>query len=122
MGAILAIIGAIGACARETRSYDSGMRNPRTPIRLAGITALLFSSAVTAQPIPSAAELALQGNDPAWAITRDLTTEIGPRMPGTESEAAARRWAARRLQAMGFANVREEAFDMPVWVRGAEEA
>jgi hypothetical protein len=122
MGAILAIIGAIGACARETRSYDSGMRNPRTLIRLAGITALLLSSAVTAQSAPSAAELALQGNDPAWAITRDLTTEIGPRMAGTESEAAARRWATRRLQAMGFANVREEAFDMPVWVRGAEEA
>ena len=43
-------------------------------------------------------------------------------MAGTHAEAVARRWAMRRLLAMGFANVREEAFDMPVWVRGAEDA
>lgn len=73
-------------------------------------------------PPPSAVELAQRGEDPAWAITEGLTTEIGQRMAGTEAEAAARRWALARLQAMGFANVREEQFDMPVWVRGAEEA
>ncbi|UKK84783.1 M28 family peptidase [Sphingopyxis sp. BSN-002] len=98
------------------------MTIPLTSTRLAAIAALLLSSAASAQPAQSAAELAQQGDDPAWAITRDLTTEIGPRMAGTDAEAAARRWATRRLQAMGFANVREEAFDMPVWVRGAEEA
>lgn len=43
-------------------------------------------------------------------------------MAGTHAEAVARRWAMRRLLAMGFVNVREEAFDMPVWVRGAEDA
>ena len=43
-------------------------------------------------------------------------------MAGTEAEAAARRWAIERLRAMGFSNVREEQFDMPVWVRGSEEA
>ncbi len=43
-------------------------------------------------------------------------------MAGTDAEAAARRWAVQRLQSMGFVNVREERFDMPVWVRGAEEA
>src|SRR3546814_13084785 len=40
----------------------------------------------------------------------------------TEAEAAARRWAVARLQSMGFANVRDEPFDMSVWVRGEEEA
>jgi len=122
MGAALAIIGAIGACACEERRYESDMTIAPTPARLAAIAALLLSSAASAQPAQSAAELAQQGDDPAWAITRDLTTEIGPRMAGTDAEAAARRWATRRLQAMGFANVREEAFDMPVWVRGTEEA
>lgn len=113
---------AIDACARGGRRYESGMKITHTTARLAGIAALLLSAAASAQPAPSAAELAQQGDDPAWAITRDLTTEIGPRMPGTDAEAAARRWATRRLQALGFANVREEAFDMPVWVRGAEDA
>lgn len=61
-------------------------------------------------------------DDVAWNITEGLTTEIGQRMPGTEAEARARDWAVKRLTALGFKNVRVEPFDMPVWVRGAEEA
>lgn len=116
---------AIGACARGARRYESGMKIPHRSTRLAGIAALLLitaSSTASAQPAQSAAELAQRGDDPAWAIARDLTTDVGQRMAGTDAEAVARRWAVRRLQAMGFAHVREEAFDMPVWVRGAEEA
>ncbi|HEY0629305.1 MAG TPA: peptidase M28 family protein, partial [Sphingomicrobium sp.] len=56
----------------------------------------------------------------AWDITEGLTTEIGPRLAGTEAEARARDWAVRKLTAMGFANVRVETFDMPTWVRGHE--
>jgi len=58
----------------------------------------------------------------AWDIVEGLTTEVGPRLAGTEAEARARRWAVTRLKAMGFANVRVEEFDMPVWVRGDERA
>jgi carboxypeptidase Q len=58
----------------------------------------------------------------AWDIVEDLTTEIGPRLAGTEAEARARTWAVQRLRSMGFANVRVEEFDMPVWVRGEERA
>ncbi|MBA3942775.1 MAG: peptidase M28 family protein [Sphingopyxis sp.] len=93
--------------------------------RFAGTAALLLattSASASLPPPPSAVDLAQQGQDPAWTITEGLTTEIGPRMAGTEAEAAARRWAVARLQDMGFANVREEGFDMPVWVRGTEEA
>ncbi len=43
-------------------------------------------------------------------------------MAGTEAEARARDWAVRKLKAMGFANVRVEPFDMPVWTRGPEAA
>ncbi|SBV33118.1 Peptidase M28 [uncultured Sphingopyxis sp.] len=98
------------------------------PACLAGIAALLLSTSLTVgasastQPSPSAVDLAQQGDDPAWAITEALTTEIGPRQAATEAEAAARRWAVARLTAMGFQNVREEPFMMPTWVRGAEEA
>ncbi|MBJ7500591.1 MAG: M28 family peptidase [Sphingopyxis sp.] len=93
-------------------------------LALAGTSLALLGSPLSASipPPPGAAELAQRGDDIAWSITEDLTTEIGPRMAGTEAEAAARRWAVARLQAMGFANVREEQFDMPVWVRGEEQA
>lgn len=100
------------------------MKTTRTYARLAGFTALLLaaSASASASPPPGAVEFAQRGDDLAWSITEDLTTEIGPRMAGTDAEAAARRWAVARLQAMGFANVREEKFAMPVWVRGEEEA
>ncbi len=110
---------AIGACARGERRYECGMKIARMTVCLGGFAALLLATATSAQ---SAAEQAQSDNDPAWSITEDLTTEIGPRMAGTEAEAAARRWAIARLTAMGFVNVREEQFDMPVWVRGAEKA
>ncbi|HEY0149368.1 MAG TPA: M20/M25/M40 family metallo-hydrolase [Allosphingosinicella sp.] len=58
----------------------------------------------------------------ALDIVEGLTTEIGPRLAGTESEARAREWAVRRLKALGFSNVRIETYDMPVWVRGEERA
>src|SRR5688500_17119782 len=61
-------------------------------------------------------------DDYAWQITEALTTEVGPRMPGTEAEARARDWAVRKLTGLGFSNVRVESFDMPVWMRGRESA
>ena len=56
----------------------------------------------------------------AWDIVEGLTTEVGPRLAGTEAEARARAWAVRKLTDLGFSNVRVEEFDMPVWVRGEE--
>ncbi|HEU4497717.1 MAG TPA: peptidase M28 family protein, partial [Sphingomicrobium sp.] len=67
-------------------------------------------------------DAALAGDNYAWDITEGLTTEVGPRLGGTEAEARARNWAVKKLTQMGFANVRVEPFDMPVWVRGHESA
>jgi len=61
-------------------------------------------------------------DDVAWDIMEGLTTEIGPRLAGTEAEARARDWAVRKLKSLGFANVHIETYDMPVWVRGEERA
>jgi len=61
-------------------------------------------------------------DDVAYDIVEGLTTEIGPRLAGTEQEARAREWAVRKLKALGFSNVRIETYDMPVWVRGEERA
>ena len=91
-------------------------------------TALLAALGLSALSIPFA--LAAQspttnhrvGSSAAWDITEGLTTEIGPRMAGTEAEARARVWAVERLNKLGFDKVWVEDFDMPTWVRGAETA
>src|SRR5688572_10531803 len=89
--------------------------------------ALLLASAAPsfAQAVPpEVAKLRDQAlkDDYAYDIVEGLTTEVGPRLAGTEAEARARDWAVRKLKAMGFSNVRVEPFDMPVWVRGEEKA
>ena len=80
----------------------------------------------TAKPAAPADVVGLRdaalNDDIALGIVRDLTTEIGPRLAGTDAERRAREWSMARLTSMGFANVRVEEFDMPVWVRGAESA
>lgn len=91
---------------------------------------LLAAAAALALPLPAIAQsadvaqlrdAALQ-DDLAWTITEGLTTEIGPRLAGTEAEARARDWAVKKLRTLGFQNVRIEPFRMPVWVRGEETA
>ena len=107
-------------------------RTGRRPARQAGMkivttlaaASLLVSTAAIAQ---SPAELASMRDEAlkdgvAWQLTEGLTTEVGPRLAGTEAEARARAWAVPRLKALGFSNVRTETFRMPVWVRGEEEA
>lgn len=88
------------------------------------LLALASSSLALAAPPPDIAALrdAALKDDVAWDIVEGLTTEVGPRMAGTEAEARAREWAVKKLTALGFANVRIEPFDMPVWVRGEEKA
>lgn len=64
---------------------------------------------------------ALDGNV-AYELVASLTTEVGPRLAGTEAEARARRWAVEKLTALGFSDVRVEAFEVPRWERGEERA
>lgn len=61
-------------------------------------------------------------DDVAYDIIEGLTTEVGPRPAGTDAEARARDWAAVKLKALGFKNVRIETTQMSVWQRGAETA
>lgn len=88
-----------------------------------GATTILSTTAfagVSAETDP--VQWALENDPVAWEITEGLTTEVGARQGGTEAEARARAWALAYLRKSGFANVREEAFDMPTWVRGEERA
>ncbi|MEZ5569257.1 MAG: M28 family peptidase [Halioglobus sp.] len=100
---------------------------------LSGVALLLLASASVAAPAGSslspdhvlrAGQLMQQAmrENVAYAVTRSLTTEVGPRLAGTRAEARARDWAVRELRALGFANVRVEPFQVPLWQRGIERA
>ena len=54
---------------------------------------------------------ALAGSN-AMAIVTSLTTEVGPRLAGSEAEARARMWALDILNEKGFSNVRNEPFEI----------
>ncbi|TCZ84672.1 M28 family peptidase [Lysobacter sp. N42] len=61
-------------------------------------------------------------SDLAWRITESLTTEIGPRLPGTEADARAVAWAEAKFRELGFDRVWTEPVTFPKWVRRSERA
>ena len=97
----------------------------RTLLLLAALMAASPASAeLTARQRADVAALIerAMADDRAYEIVASLTTEVGPRLGGTEAEARARAWGEAKLKAMGFANVRTETFGMPVWTRISESA
>ncbi|WP_338240515.1 M28 family peptidase [Aurantiacibacter hainanensis] len=75
-----------------------------------------------ADPVAEMADRALDHDTAAWDFLEGITTEVGPRQPGTPAEARGRAWAIDWLNDRGFANVADEPFQMRTWVRGEEEA
>jgi carboxypeptidase Q len=67
-------------------------------------------------------DAALAGDEVAMDIVEGLTTEIGPRLAGSEAEGRARAWAVKKLKSLGFRNVHIEDTRMSGWARGAETA
>lgn len=62
-------------------------------------------------------------NSGAAEIVRDLTTEIGPRLAGSEAEKRAAEWAKKRFEQFGFDRVSVETFPLEHgWARGEEKA
>ena len=98
-------------------------------IRSGMFAALIFGSILSPTPAVAVAPsdrdairaVALQDNV-AWDFIEGLTTEIGARPAGTPQEARAREWTVAKLKALGFSNVRSEAYTMPVWQRVRDEA
>lgn len=98
-------------------------------IRSGTLAALLFGSMIIpALPLDAAPagsgmiRAAALEDRVAWDFVEGLTTEVGPRPAGTPQEARARDWAVTKLKSLGFSNVRAEPYEMPVWLRGREEA
>ena len=94
----------------------------KKPLLLAALLPFLLAAQPVGDPAERLRESALVDDRLAWDILDGLTTEVGPRLAGTEAEQRAREWAVRKLTELGFANVHVEPFELPVWVRGAERA
>ncbi len=59
----------------------------------------------------------------AFGIATDLTTEIGPRLYGSENERRAVEWATKRFREYGFDKIWTESFPVDRgWERGKETA
>ena len=61
-------------------------------------------------------------DDTGWKVTESLTTEVGPRLAGSEADARAVAWAKAKFQELGFDRVWTEPVTFPKWVRRSESA
>lgn len=61
-------------------------------------------------------------DDTAWQLLESLTTEVGPRMGGSEGDAKAVAWSREKMNEMGFDRVWLEFVEFPMWVRNHESA
>ena len=74
--------------------------------------------------LATAATLREQGlaDETGWKVVESLTTEIGPRLAGSEADAKAVAWAQAKFKALGFDKVWLEPVTFPKWVRRSEHA
>jgi len=102
------------------------------PLPLALLVALLVAlPATAAEPtrIPEAAldtaaqlrDIAL-ADDTGWKIAESLTTEVGPRMAGSDADARAVAWAKAKFAELGFDKVWTEPVTFPKWERRGQHA
>lgn len=111
-----------------------GLKNKAlgTGVALSVIAGLLATAAwadagpatIPASALNSVKELqkrALAGSG-AYEVVESLTTQVGPRLPGTPNDAAAVAWAVKAMKDMGLQDVHTEAVPMPGWRRGLERA
>jgi len=54
----------------------------------------------------------------AFEHVASLTTEVGPRLAGSDGDRRAVEWALGKLRELGFANVHAEPVTVPRWIRG----
>lgn len=62
---------------------------------------------------------ALQSNN-AYTIVESLTTEVGPRLAGSDGYERATRWAQEKFKSLGFDKVWLQPVTYPIWERNSE--
>lgn len=97
------------------------------PLLLALLVAMPVAAAQGETRIPDAAvDTAEQLRDHAltddtgWRIVESLTTEVGPRLAGSEADARAVQWAVAKFKQLGFDKVWTEPVTFPKWERRSE--
>jgi Zn-dependent M28 family amino/carboxypeptidase len=93
-------------------------------LSVAALPAGAEKPAFDAQALAAAAQLreqAQQGSG-AYALVESLTTEIGPRMPGSPADARAVAWAEAKFRALGFDRVWLQPVSFTAWQRHHERA
>jgi Zn-dependent M28 family amino/carboxypeptidase len=85
---------------------------------------LAQSQALSAADLAAAAKLRDAGlqSPVAFDMLDSLCTEVGARPAGSEGDRRAVAWAAAKLKALGFPEVRVEAVPLKAWHRGAASA
>src|SRR5690606_10178047 len=61
-------------------------------------------------------------DDTGWQVTESLTTEVGPRLAGSEADARAVEWAKAKFAELGFDKVWTEPVTFPKWERRGQSA
>ncbi len=64
-------------------------------------------------------EQALQDNT-GWKVVESLTTEVGPRLAGSQADARAVAWAIAKFKALGYDKVWTQPVTFPRWERRSE--
>jgi hypothetical protein len=107
LAAAIAAIVPVAAGGAAPRSADAA---PATRIPDAAMTvAAQLREAALASPL-------------AWDITESLTTEIGPRLAGSDADARAVDWAKAKFAELGYDRIWTEPVTFPKWVRRSERA
>lgn len=80
------------------------------------------ATTVPDQAISAAAQLREQAlaSNLGYEITESLTTEVGPRLAGSEADARAVKWAQAKFKALGYDKVWLEEVRFPKWERRSE--
>lgn len=101
------------------------------------LLALALSSAAlaaenTSAPITTIPDAAMQtaaqlreralADNTGWDVVESLTTEVGPRLAGSEADARAVRWAEAKFKELGYDKVWLEPVTFPKWERRSEHA
>ncbi len=87
------------------------------------VTGVFAADSETPDQIAAALAHKAMTNSTAMTLVGDLTTEIGPRLAGSEAEKRAAAWAKRRFEQLGFDKAWIETFPLEQgWARGIEKA
>ena len=100
------------------RTYLTGAVLAFTALAASAQSGLDDKSIRTAE---SLRDTAMRGSK-AYAIVESLTTEVGPRMGGSEAYDRATVWAQAKFKALGYDRVWLQPVTFPVWQRRSESA